>query len=609
MTITLAQLAARRRHGRRRLDDYHHLVDQHRVGPVDTASADEILALLPQLPDWSDGRPDRRSGALRGAKNILAWLEAHPGTGWQERWLAATDTGTTWVDHLASGDLRSASTKREENLRGLVSLLLCRVILPGYGFLTSYNSSRMQERVRQVLNPDAFARLEQAALDRGLSGRQRGEALGALSKIVLHTGKDVDQLTPEDLLELHVWSLRLRPQTKTFNGLHSAWDLLGDIGLMPPGSTLRSVALRRGTRPAAELVDSYHLASRPIRDVLIRYLDERRPAVDYGSFRNLVGVLVGRFWADIEQHHPGLDTLHLPDEVAQAWKERIRNVTGADGEVRPRQGVHHVLMAVRALYLDIQQWALEDPSWVPWAVPSPVRASDTTGQAKARRKAQAAMHQRIRQRLPHLPALADTAERCHSQIAMLMATAAEHEPGEVFDHARTRYRRTAFKSVGRGQASQGHFSVEVENLDTGTTINLTRREDEAFWAWVIVETLRHTGVRLEELLEITHLALVSYQLPDTDEVVPLLQIVPSKTNEERLLLVSPELASVLATVITRLRKDNGSKVPLVARYDPSERVTGPPLPHLFQRKSGTRQEVISTATVYNLINIVLEAAG
>ena len=53
--------------------------------------------------------------------------------------------------------------------------------------------------------------------------------------------------------------------------------------------------------------------------------------------------------------------------------------------------------------------------------------------------------------------------------------------------------------------------------------------------------------------------------------MPLLQIVPSKSNEERLLLVSPELASVLATVITRLRDDNDGTVPLVARYDHHER--------------------------------------
>ncbi|MEV5764876.1 hypothetical protein AB0L34_09915 [Micromonospora sp. NPDC052213] len=46
--------------------------------------------------------------------------------------------------------------------------------------------------------------------------------------------------------------------------------------------------------------------------------------------------------------------------------------------------------------------------------------------------------------------------------------------------------------------------------------------DAAFWAWAVIETLRHTGVRREELLEIDHLALISYQLPDTAEVVALL---------------------------------------------------------------------------------------
>lgn len=75
----------------------------------------------------------------------------------------------------------------------------------------------------------------------------------------------------------------------------------------------------------------------------------------------------------------------------------------------------------------------------------------------------------------------------------------------------------------------------VEDLATGERINLSDTEDEAFWSWAIVETLRHTGVRIEELTELTHLALVSYRLPDTGEIVPMLQIVPSKANVERLL--------------------------------------------------------------------------
>ena len=47
-----------------------------------------------------------------------------------------------------------------------------------------------------------------------------------------------------------------------------------------------------------------------------------------------------------------------------------------------------------------------------------------------------------------------------------------------------------------------------------------------------VEVLRATGIRVEELLELSHHSFVQYRLPTTDEIVPLLQIVPSKTDEE-----------------------------------------------------------------------------
>jgi hypothetical protein len=91
-------------------------------------------------------------------------------------------------------------------------------------------------------------------------------------------------------------------------------------------------------------------------------------------------------------------------------------------------------------------------------------------------------------------------------------------------------------------------------------------EDHAFWAWAAVEILRLTGCRVEELLEISHHSLIQYRLPTTGEIVPLLQIVPSKTDEERLLVVSPDLAEVLPTVISRIRQPNGT-VPLIPIYD------------------------------------------
>ena len=50
--------------------------------------------------------------------------------------------------------------------------------------------------------------------------------------------------------------------------------------------------------------------------------------------------------------------------------------------------------------------------------------------------------------------------------------------------------------------------------------------------------LRHTGFRIEELTQVSHHSLIQYRLPTTGELVPLLQIAPSKTDTERLLVVS-----------------------------------------------------------------------
>lgn len=54
-----------------------------------------------------------------------------------------------------------------------------------------------------------------------------------------------------------------------------------------------------------------------------------------------------------------------------------------------------------------------------------------------------------------------------------------------------------------------------------------------------------------------------YRLPGTGELVPLLQIAPSKTDTERLLLVSPELADVLSAIICRVQHQDKA-IPLVA---------------------------------------------
>lgn len=578
----------------------------HVLSPAEEFSAEQVLRLLQELPTWSTWKGTAPGRRLRGAAGVLGWLESWPGAGWWQRWLAAGgDHGLGWIDQLAAADPRTAGIVLKELRAGLNWLVLARVLRPGYGYFAHTKAAFLFEQTPQVISPELFERISQDAAAGKITTREHTLARMALVKIVLHTGKDVEHISAADMFEFRDWRNYRQKDNK---GLGTAWDLLRSAGVIRAEGSLRE-AVRRGQRPVSELVDSYGIRSRTVRAVLIRYLEERRPSLDYNTLRGIAGQLAGRFWADIERHHPGIDSLDLPDNVAQAWKERLRVVHTKQGHTRPRQTRLEVLTQVRAFYLDIQEWAHRDPSWVAWAVPSPVRRGDTDGIIKARRQCTARMHQRVRERLPQLPVLVETAEQHRDRQRALLDAAAATPPGAVFTHEGLRYRRVVAQAHPGGDRYRGPDTVVTENVGTGVRVDLIRAEDETFWAWAMIEILRHTGVRLEELLEITHLAVTSYRLPGTGELVPLLQIVPSKSNEERLLLISPELASVLASVISRLRRGNGGAVPLTARYDPHERVTGAPLPHLLQRRNGHRWSVMSYNTVRRLLNDAVARTG
>jgi hypothetical protein len=585
----------------------------HRAGPVDDLPADRVLDLLTSLPHWETPTNAVRASQLRmrrrGAGQILDWLAGHPGQGWQERWFAAGGEDVSWIDTLCGGTAKQTRGAFRNHVRdGLIDLLLLRLVAPGYRFLSDCNPVALFAYVSKTISSETFALAHQAAAGLGMIARQQSTTRAVLAKLCLHTGKNLDELDADDFAEAHAFCVdHIGHQ---WPGMHGAWQVCAEMGILPRNSTLRS-AQRTGQRSVAELVDDYRLQCRPVRDLLVRYLEERKPALDYASLRNNITILAGLFWADLEAHHPGIDTLDLPPDVAIGWKERLHHTVDARFGGRPRRGRGRlsVLTRVRAFYLDLQQWALEDPSWAPWAVACPIRKSEVGGQSKIVRQTTAVVHQRIRERLPHLQLLADTAAEHYRQQRDLLAVANDTPIDELFTHAQRTYQRvTTYGGVSPHPSQHGAVYVTVEDVATGERLNLTVGEDKAFWAWAIIETLRHTGVRVEELLEITHLALVSHTLPDTGEIVPLLQIVPSKSDQERLLLVPPELASVLASIIARVRGEDGL-VPLVARYDYHERVTGPPLPHLFQRQRGWRRTVISSTVVQKLLNETLARTG
>src|SRR5258708_5422938 len=91
-----------------------------------------------------------------------------------------------------------------------------------------------------------------------------------------------------------------------------------------------------GQQTAGQLIDRYDLACRPVRDLLVDYLNERRPGIDYVTMSDLAYQLGLLFWKDLETHHPGIDSLDLAPDVAVAWEPRMPYPTRP--ALAPRRG-------------------------------------------------------------------------------------------------------------------------------------------------------------------------------------------------------------------------------------------------------------------------------
>ena len=209
-----------------------------------------------------------------------------------------------------------------------------------------------------------------------------------------------------------------------------SWRLLRQAGAFGPHAPASLAQLLTiGQRSPAELIDRYQLTCRPVRDLLVDYLQERQPALDHRSLDTLAQQLGRNFWADLEHHHPGIGSLNLPPEVATAWKQRLRTKTAAArgggnaAPQAPRLTCRHTLLAVRAFYLDLACWAVEDPArWAPWAAPSPVSKADVNSRKEDRRR-KSRMDARTRERLPVLPVLVRSAAEHHARTAEALAAA------------------------------------------------------------------------------------------------------------------------------------------------------------------------------------------
>jgi hypothetical protein len=303
---------------------------------------------------------------------ILDWLENFPGDSWQDRWLlsGAEAAGNAW------GPTGLTPGQRSRLTRGLTVMVTLQTLRPCHAWLSSSRQIGMYAAYRCHNYADLFALVERHAAECKSHRQYAAEAVNVPTRIAIVTGKHPHSFTISDFQD---YASARRAVGAQVASVPLAYDLLRAAGGLTGQPGTWRQAQSRGQRTVAELIDRYGIVNRQMRDMLVHYLTERSAAMDYASLVNLTQFLAGLFWHDLERHHPGISSLNLAEPVAQAWKQRIR--LRPDGQAR--QQVHIVFMAVRAFYLDLRQWALEEPElWAQWAAPCPIREADIRGYQK-----------------------------------------------------------------------------------------------------------------------------------------------------------------------------------------------------------------------------------
>ena len=279
--------------------------------------ADLLLARMLEPPCTAKAARVRRR---RGLVSVIGWLADHPGRTWQERWQAsgadALGNADWWrpsLDRLQSGSMRrGSSVSVTSNLRVSLNLLACAdAIRPGLGWLlTPFAPHHLAADMARVRDPEGFADLSARLRACGASSTMTKSALRRAATILAAKGGLVADITVGT-----AWSSRsckaargcgARTVAQASTASFTRWALRRPN----PPSTLRAFATQGQLSPQ-QMLDRYGIECAPVRQMLNEYLLERAPSLDHTTLRGLALTLGRLFWADLEAHHPGIDSLQL----------------------------------------------------------------------------------------------------------------------------------------------------------------------------------------------------------------------------------------------------------------------------------------------------------
>lgn len=297
--------------------------------PATCADRHSTLARLLEPPfhlDHPAAQHQRRFGLTR----VLEWLEAQPGRTWQQRWAAsgaATDGRAGWRRFpdewlKSTGRIGPSDTTAYKTFGAALGLLICGdVIRPGLAWLiTTRSPHTLASEMARTRDPDGFTELETLS-GTSASNIVRTKAALGVARMMAAKGGTARDITVGDCLELvEVSATEWDDYGRAGKGPYF-YQLLHAMGVFPPdapATVCMFSSMYHGQLTPDQLIDRYALTCRPVRDLLVDYLRERQPGVDFATLTTLATNLGLLFWKDLEIHHPGIASLRLAPAMASA---------------------------------------------------------------------------------------------------------------------------------------------------------------------------------------------------------------------------------------------------------------------------------------------------
>lgn len=268
--------------------------------PATEASRSAVLARVFAAPFTLDNPASQQTRRL-GVLAVLTWLQTHPGDSWQQRWQASgAEDQTNWRDLItaaAAGRSRArtaAGTKLPHLSPGLLVLICADVIRPGLGWLLRFAPARrgLATEMARTRDTAAFAALAELCTQSRVGMQTEQQALARVAVILAVKGGPVAAVRVGDCVELLRVAAGMRATSEAHAHSPLFYQLLRSHGVLGEDAPAAiEMFSGRGQPSCEQLIDRYQIACRPVRDVLVDYLRERQPSVDFSTLQRLAYLL------------------------------------------------------------------------------------------------------------------------------------------------------------------------------------------------------------------------------------------------------------------------------------------------------------------------------